>query len=125
MYRQTMQTASLFALTAGLTSLVVEVDLVVRVERLAVPLHGSRPTRDPDLSFLSFDEVHHSTRDDDPAEGGLLLLLVGVAVEQADLVLVNLPSVHPSDPVPLVLNDGEWIALRDQLEIDGDHGHFR
>ena len=98
-------------MTVSLISLVVEMDLVGPVEGLPVPLDRGGSSRDPDLTLLSFDVIDDLSGDDHPTESGLLLLIVGVVVEQADLVLVHVPPIHPSDPIPLILDDGEWIAL--------------
>ena len=122
--RRAKQATSLSALSVFLTSLIIEVDLVGRVEGLPVPLYRGCAPRDPDLALLTLDKVNDFPGDDYPTESGLLVLLVGITVEQADLMLVYVPSIHSGDSVPLVLDDGEWFAPGDQLEEDGDNSDF-
>ena len=108
-----------------LTSLVVKLDVVGLVKGPSVPPDGGLSPADPDLAPVSLDEVNNPSGDYCPDEGDIGLGVSGVFVEVADFVLLDVPAVLPSDPVVVVLDEGDGGPLGDEVVADGDDRHLR
>ena len=108
---QTAPATGLTGMPALLTSLIVEFDVVVAVQRLPVPLNGGSTTAHPDESPLVLDFPADPPGNDGSDNGGVLVLLAGVVVQVADLMGFSLPAIQEGNAVPGVLDEGldRWL----------------
>ena len=107
-------------MSTPLTSLIVEFDVVGRVNRLSVPVDGGGTTAHPNEPPLLLDEVANPPGDDDANDGGVLVLLTGVVVQVTDLVRLDPPTILEGDSISGVLDESLDGWLRPQLVSDRD-----
>ena len=112
-------------LSVGLTSLIIELDLVVRVQAGPVPEDSGGPATDPDLAPLLLDEANNPLGDQGPSVGDRWLGFVGIGVDETDLRLVDRPAILTGDSVEFVLNEGERRTGIGEVVLDGDQRDFR
>ena len=107
-----------------LTSLEVELNVVGGVKELVVP-EDSLASVHPDLAPLLLDESDDLLRDGGPDEADILIFLAGIDIQVADFVPLHVPAIHPGNPIVVVLDEGDRLALGGEVIFDGYDSDLR
>ena len=102
-----------------------ELDLVGVVEELVLPVHRRHSAADPDLALCLLDHLDHPLGDDDPHESDSRVVLVGVRIEEFNLMSLDFPSILPGNAILPVLYELQRGAIATELVPDGDGSDLR
>ena len=108
-----------------LTSLEVELNVVGGVKELVVPEDGRLASAHPDLAPLLLDESDDLLRDGGPDKADILIFLAGIDIQVADFLPLHVPAIHPGNPIVVVLDEGDGLALGGEVISNGYDSNLR